>query len=234
MDSMSEPQSVIGDALDPRPRCPRCHRQPLMRDREGDPYCISCGTIRIDPGPIDYRPEPKATKRERPLAPRANAAWTAQEDAFVLANLTRLTLRQLAARLGRTEAGVQTRLDLVLGIRKPYVKSPRQRRGGRHRQRWTSVEDAIASNGGRGAAERAGRTADAARARRRRIRLGHIGRTPSPEAPREGAPWAATDDAFVFANLAAMTYRELAEALGRTANAVVIHVTRALGVRKRM
>lgn len=78
--------------------------------------------------PEAFRENPRSgvRKRVRPSdAPRVGRPWTPAEDRFLVAHIDTMSLDELAAALGRTSKGVQTHLDLVLEMQKPYVRRPR-------------------------------------------------------------------------------------------------------------
>lgn len=106
-----------------RATCPRCGGR-LYSDR-GAPYCFACGTLREWPDPRAYRENPLAPslRRRRPVpdTPRGGRPWTPEEDRYLEAHRYDMSLAQLAEALGRTVKGVQTHLQLKLGLPKPYV-----------------------------------------------------------------------------------------------------------------
>jgi hypothetical protein len=56
--------------------------------------------------------------------PRGGSQWTPEEDRFLEEHRHDMSLAELADALGRTVRGVQTHLDLVLNLPKPYVRPP--------------------------------------------------------------------------------------------------------------
>ena len=109
-----------------RATCPRCQGR-LYSDR-GAPFCFACGTLREWPEPRAYRENPQAPslRRRRPVTttPRGGRPWTPDEDRFLEEHRHDMSLAEIADALGRTVRGVQTHLDLVLNLPKPYVRRP--------------------------------------------------------------------------------------------------------------
>lgn len=107
-----------------RSRCPRC-RAPIYSEA-GRPFCFLCGTLREWPDPAVYHENPSAPsgrRRSISRAPRAGKPWSEAEERYLKAHLADMSLEELALALGRTPKGVQTHLDLVMNIVKPYVRS---------------------------------------------------------------------------------------------------------------
>lgn len=152
------------------PRCtPRCAH---VRNLD-EVMCLTHGTI-SDPGRAWDAVDESAPIRLRHRSPRTGRAWTPAERDYLLRTKDRLSAKEIARRLGRTERGVHTYLS-KLRLRK-VRQLTKVRQAEERRWRWsegeqTAIEDYARPGSLKALAGRIGRSYWAVTSQLYRLRL---------------------------------------------------------------
>ena len=132
--------------------------------------------------------------------------WTQEENDFLINNYEKLTRKQVAEKLGRTEFSVKRRIK-TLGISKESLK----------KSNWSQEEDDFLKESyeelsSQEIAEKLNRSEIAVKARFRMLGF------------KKFSHWSQEEEDFLKNNYKEMSFKEIGEKLGRTANSVRNHV----------